>query len=92
MTTATILDHDLRSPHFAYNRHYVDTGCSLAPKCLSCPFPRCRYDVQRSARRLSMSDRNADIRARLRAAIPAAQLAAEYGITIRQVYRLKAGV
>lgn len=24
---------------------YRDTGCSLAPSCLACPFERCRYDV-----------------------------------------------
>ena len=24
-------------------RMLPDTGCSLAPACLSCPFPRCRY-------------------------------------------------
>ena len=23
---------------------YQDTGCSLAPKCLSCPFPECFQD------------------------------------------------
>ena len=23
---------------------YEDTGCSLAPKCLSCPFPDCFQD------------------------------------------------
>ena len=24
--------------------NYKDTGCDLAPSCLSCPFARCRYD------------------------------------------------
>jgi len=23
---------------------YQDTGCDLAPSCLNCPFPSCRYD------------------------------------------------
>ncbi len=24
--------------------NYKDTGCDLAPSCLSCPFVRCRHD------------------------------------------------
>lgn len=24
---------------------YVDDGCSLAPHCLTCPLPVCRYDL-----------------------------------------------
>jgi len=24
--------------------HYRDDGCSLAPACLECPFPRCVYE------------------------------------------------
>lgn len=30
--------------------HYRDTGCSLAPRCLECPLPRCRYDEPTPAR------------------------------------------
>ena len=25
--------------------HFRDTGCELAPSCLSCWLPRCRYDL-----------------------------------------------
>lgn len=24
---------------------YADTGCELAPSCLRCPLPACRYDL-----------------------------------------------
>lgn len=26
--------------------YYQDTGCSVAPSCLSCPLDQCRYDVR----------------------------------------------
>jgi hypothetical protein len=25
--------------------HYPDRGCELAPRCLECPLPRCRFDL-----------------------------------------------
>ena len=30
-----------------------DQGCDLAPRCLQCPFPECRYDREGTAKRLS---------------------------------------
>ncbi len=31
--------------------NYQDTGCSLAPSCLSCPFVSCRYDKTEEKKR-----------------------------------------
>ena len=31
--------------------NYKDTGCDLAPSCLSCPFVRCRYDKHEEKKR-----------------------------------------
>ncbi len=31
--------------------NYRDTGCDLAPSCLSCPFVRCRYDKPEEKKR-----------------------------------------
>lgn len=38
---------------------YVDTGCGLAPSCLSCPFPDCRYDASRTKKVVSRRDEQA---------------------------------
>lgn len=27
------------------DKNWHDTGCSIAPACLSCPLPACRYDM-----------------------------------------------
>ena len=34
----------IRKEALPENAEYRDTGCELAPSCLSCPFVRCRYD------------------------------------------------
>lgn len=63
---------------------YRDTGCSLAPHCLTCPFASCRYDApikhQRAGERTitvaSMATAGADYQA----------IAQVLGISIRTVY------
>ena len=32
---------DVEEEYFIYR----DTGCELAPACLSCPLPQCKYDM-----------------------------------------------
>ena len=68
---------------------YRDTGCSLAPSCLSCPLPQCRYDEPRSARRLGNHARDREITLlRRQHAAPIEAIASAYGLTTRQVYRI----
>ena len=40
---------------------YKDTGCDLFPACLTCPLPRCRYDVDGGARIMLNYTRNREI-------------------------------
>lgn len=89
MTTATILDREIRSPQFDYAKMYPDTGCDLAPKCLSCPFPQCRYDAPIS---VQTSERNSDILTRFYAGDDPRAIAKSYGISRRHVFRLVAHV
>lgn len=35
---------DIDSPSFPFDEVYRDDGCSIAPRCLSCPLPECRYE------------------------------------------------
>ena len=79
----------VRTDTLPEDTEYRDTGCSLAPSCLACPLPQCRYDEPRSARRLGNHARDREIALlRRRHAAPVEALAATYGITTRQVYRI----
>ncbi len=33
------------APFLREPANYVDTGCSFFDSCLSCPLPKCRYEV-----------------------------------------------
>ena len=67
---------------------YVDTGCEIAPACLSCPLPRCRYDMGQGL---------AEARAHLRMLRRAEYIqrhdlsprdgAAHYQVSLRTIYR-----
>ena len=42
VTTATLLNANPKAlPEGSY---YPDNGCNIAPACLSCPLPLCKYD------------------------------------------------
>lgn len=38
-----------RGPDLRLDVDYVDTGCNLHSRCLSCPFAICKYDAPRGA-------------------------------------------
>ena len=40
------------------NATYRDDGCDLHPRCLTCPFVRCRYDAPGGKRALLAAPRN----------------------------------
>lgn len=40
-----VLDRPARSDSLPEERVYRDDGCAVAPRCLACPLPACRYDV-----------------------------------------------
>jgi len=68
---------------------YRDTGCELAPSCLRCPLPRCKYDAPRSARRLGNHARDREIALlRRKHGAPVDAIAATYGLSRRQVFRI----
>ncbi len=74
--------------------NYVDRGCDLAPSCLACPFPKCRYDMGDTAwtaRRMLNVARNAEIVRALDSGEHAESIALRLGISSRSVYRLVHG-
>ena len=65
---------------------FQDTGCELAPRCLACPFPSCRYDDYGAVRRAKYEA----IRAAA-AGTPRAALATRFGVSKRTIQRALAG-
>lgn len=68
---------------------YRDTGCEVAPSCLRCPLPQCRYDTDRTAaeRARQSAERKAEILSLHEAGVAAPEIAARVGVTPTTVYR-----
>lgn len=85
----SVAERPIREDALPENQDYRDTGCSLAPRCLDCPLPRCRYDEPGGARRLLMETRDEEIvRGRVSEHVPIDTLARRYGLSRRSVFRI----
>ena len=69
------------------NATYRDDGCDLHPSCLSCPLPRCRYDVPGGKRAVLNIYRDQRI-ASLRRSNTVPVVAAIMGVSRRTVVRV----
>lgn len=68
---------------------YRDTGCAVAPRCLRCPLPRCRYEEPRPVRGVSTLARDREIALlRRRHRAPIKLLAGAYGLDPRTIFRI----
>ena len=68
---------------------YRDTGCEIAPSCLQCPLPQCKYDNPRLARREKRSERDRQVVTAFRhGGMSALQVAALFGMSQRTVFRI----
>ena len=84
MTTLSHVRDDAR-PEYAVWR---DTGCVVAPRCLECPLPVCRYDLHAGVRGSQSIARQAEI-ARMRAeGLSVESIGERLGISRRSVFRL----
>lgn len=69
---------------------WPDTGCDVAPACLSCPLPECRYERHRGLAQMQTARmRAAAVRLRDEGLTPV-QIAERIGRKKRTVYRLLA--
>ena len=69
--------------------YYRDTGCEVAPSCLNCPLPVCRYDRLGGSRSiLNHSSRDPAIRAARAAGESIEAIMARFGIGRRTAYRV----
>ena len=68
---------------------YRDDGCDLAPKCLSCPLPKCQYDDAGWLDRKARKRRDREILEAWRKERPKKKaLAARFGLNRRTVHRI----
>jgi hypothetical protein len=67
---------------------YRDEGCDLAPSCLACPFEVCRYDALGGIAGLLRSQRDQAIARRKQEGLTPTQLANEFNVSIRSIYRV----
>lgn len=69
------------------NMHYRDDGCEIAPRCLACPLPACRYDLP--PKRAGALMREAQLKALLSTGMSADEASVVMGVSRRTIFRLK---
>ncbi len=68
---------------------YRDDGCEVFPSCLSCPLPRCRYDVPGGARAMLNVTRDSEIRRmREEGDLDVDEIASRFRVSRRTVFRV----
>ena len=69
---------------------YRDEGCSVAPACLQCPLPVCRYELPQRLDGLLREPRNAAIVAAVGQSGDHDGIAQSFGVSRRQLFRILA--
>jgi len=81
-------DRQVRSDALPEHLDYRDDGCDLFPSCLSCPLPRCRYDVPGGVRALLNRERDHQIRIlREDAGLSVDEIADRFQVSRRTIFR-----
>jgi len=75
----------------APEERYPDKGCELAPTCLDCPFPTCKYDQHVGGQTLLKTTRDQEIRRRFQAGASVDDLIKAYNVSKRTVQRALEG-
>ena len=71
------------------DEHPPDHGCEVAPKCLECPLPQCRYDDPRGYLRQQHRQKDAQLLEEMKHRGLSADEAAElFGVTTRTIFRV----
>lgn len=79
---------NVRSDALPEHLDYRDDGCDLFPSCLSCPLPRCRYDVPGGVRAMLNQERDHQIRVlREDAGLSVDDIADRFQVSRRTVFR-----
>ncbi len=68
---------------------YRDDGCEIAPSCLSCPLPQCKYDDPGWLKRQEKDQRDREVmEAMLVRGLSVAQVSATFALSQRTVFRI----
>ena len=65
---------------------FTDGGCNLAPSCLNCPLPLCKYDMPTHI--LNRAARDNRIYELRKSGVPPKDIRRAYGIAQRTLYRI----
>ena len=69
--------------------HYEDTGCEVAPSCLRCPLPQCKYDDPVWFQRHQRMARDLKVWSAMQSESLTVEAAAErFSVTVRTVFRI----
>ena len=68
--------------------NYPDTGCEIAPRCLECPLPQCKYDSPGLALRHKRKQRDQEIVSLLDQGHSVAEVAELLGLSQETVFRI----
>lgn len=82
------MDVPRRSDALPEHKDFRDTGCESHPRCLDCPFSSCRFDVLGGVAAMQRRERDARIRERIQAGADIDTVAAEFGLSRRNIYRI----
>ena len=69
------------------DKNWHDTGCSIAPACLSCPLPVCKYDMPAGVVSARSVMRVPLIRALRARGLNDTEVAQRLGVSRRAIYR-----
>jgi hypothetical protein len=69
------------------NAHWRDTGCEIAPSCLSCPLPRCKYDSVIDMRQSRPAERDQEMQEARAAGATIVALMEDFRVGRRTVFR-----
>jgi hypothetical protein len=78
----------VRSDTLPENTTYRDDGCDVHARCLTCPLPACRYDVQGGKRELLNMYRDQQIAFLKHSGLTGARIAKLLGVSRRTVVRV----
>lgn len=78
------LNIDVRPEEMAYR----DDGCDVAPACLRCPLPACKYDDPYLLRRGKKLRRDLTVMAARSEGLTVAKLAERFNVAERTIYRV----
>lgn len=70
-----------------YSR-WQDDGCEVAPHCLNCPLPRCRYDEPSGLRSIERIRLHSGIIQARQEGLPVDAIAERFDVSRRSVFRV----